>query len=238
MDKLNNFWGCLSRLGGKGLPLALKTLGKHTVPYFATRKFYLIEKALDRIRKWGVKGDYFEFGLFQGRAFLSAYELKKKMGLDIHLYGFDSFEGLPDFSGKDAEYEVFYPGQYSCSLEKYVSIMDFWNVDEKDYTLIPGFFDKSLCSCAAQNISANHCALAYIDCDLYDSTVPVMNYLTPYLSGGSILIFDDWFSFGGDPYSGQIRAAREWEERNGQFKLLEYHRFNNQVMFVVQDWGE
>ena len=41
-----------------------------------------------------VKGDYYEFGLYKGRSFLFA--LKEASKRDMHCYGFDSFEGLPD----------------------------------------------------------------------------------------------------------------------------------------------
>ena len=36
-------------------------------------------------------------------------------------------------------------------------------------------------------------ALAYIDCDLYSSTMPVLEFLLPRLKNGMIIAFDDYF---------------------------------------------
>src|SRR4051812_3711432 len=44
-----------------------------------------------------VEGDYFEFGLFYGRLFLHAWLMKRLRDTrNMHLWGFDSFQGLPD----------------------------------------------------------------------------------------------------------------------------------------------
>ena len=236
MNRMLNSLGILKRLGTSGLPLAVKTFIYNSTPYFAHQKYALIENVFKRIKKWGIPGDYFEFGLYQGKAFLSAFELKKKYNLDIHLYGFDSFEGLPEFTGKDASYGVFRPGQYACSLDHFQKTMSNWKVPEECYTLVPGFFDTSLHSDEVKRLPIKNCAVAYIDCDLYDSTVPVLDFLTTYLTTGSIIIFDDWFSFAGDPNAGQIRAAREWLEKNKHLNLLEYQRQGNRLVFLLQGW--
>lgn len=237
MNRLSAALGIFRRRGG--WKSVARILVRGNPPYFETRKYKLIDISLRRLKKWGVSGDYFEFGLFRGRAFLSAYELKKKYGLDMHLYGFDSFEGLPAVSGKDASWGVFNSGQYKCSIDDFEGILQEFRVPQHAYTLIPGFYDKSLPDVASEGaIGSKQCALAYIDCDLYESTVPVLEFLNSYLVGGSVIIFDDWFSFAGDPYSGQIRAVREWEEENKRFRLVEYCRSGNQVVFLVQDWNE
>ena len=35
--------------------------------------------------------------------------------------------------------------------------------------------------------------MAYVDCDIYESSVDVLNFIKPYLYTGSVLVFDDWF---------------------------------------------
>src|SRR6267142_3696703 len=43
-----------------------------------------------------VPGDYFEFGLWRGKTFLHAHEMKQRYRCDkMRLWGFDSFQGLP-----------------------------------------------------------------------------------------------------------------------------------------------
>src|SRR5271166_4269837 len=50
-------------------------------------------------------------------------------------------------------------------------------------------------------------AYARIDCDIYEPTLECLRYLTPRLSHGAVLVFDDW------PHSldiGEGRAFYEW----------------------------
>src|SRR5205085_1635480 len=42
-----------------------------------------------------VAGDYFEFGLWQGKTFSHAHRMRRRHGLkEMELWGFDSFQGL------------------------------------------------------------------------------------------------------------------------------------------------
>jgi hypothetical protein len=57
-----------------------------------------IRQAFTKIKKSSPvsAGDYYEFGIFRGYAFLSAQNTCKELGMnDVNFYGFDSFEGLP-----------------------------------------------------------------------------------------------------------------------------------------------
>jgi len=65
----------------------------------------------------------------------------------------------------------------------------------------------------------------WIDCDLYSSTRTVLDFITPYLQYGTLLLFDDWFAFLADPNAGQQRAFREWLEKNPQLRAVELMRF-------------
>ena len=78
-------------------------------------------------------------------------------------------------------------------------------------------------------------AVVWIDCDLYASTVPVLDFITGYLTTGSFIAFDDWFSFGADPDAGEMRATNEWLSRNPSIQLVEYHKFHTAgISFLVQ----
>jgi hypothetical protein len=53
----------------------------------------------------------------------------------------------------------------------------------------------------------------------------VLAWLEGYLRPGSIVLFDDWTSFGDDPTLGQPRAFHEWLAANPRFTaepLLEF----------------
>jgi hypothetical protein len=68
-------------------------------------------------------------------------------------------------------------------------------------------------------------ALVWIDCDFYESTVPVLEFITDYVQDGTLLIFDDWFCFRGDPERGEQRAFAEWLARNPWIRAGELLRF-------------
>lgn len=96
---------------------------------------------------------------------------------------------------------------------------------------------KSLQLPQALSIRKTKFSIVYIGCDLFDSTLHVLEYLAPSITNGSILIFDDWLSFAGNPYVGQIKAVNLWLSKNKSKNLIEFSRKNNAVAFFVQDFG-
>lgn len=50
---------------------------------------------------YSIKGDYYEFGVFQGSSLLSVALLFKKLGIKKKVYGFDSFSGFPSYNKYD-----------------------------------------------------------------------------------------------------------------------------------------
>ena len=65
-------------------------------------------------------------------------------------------------------------------------------------------------------------ALINFDCDLYHSTIPVLNFMTNNLQNGTIMFFDDWKCFGNSPDRGEQKATAEWLSLNPQIRLVEY----------------
>ena len=61
-----------------------------------------------------VVGDYFEFGLSRGETFVMAHRMRRRYEFNrMMLFGFDSFEGLPEID--DARNNVWSKSQYDCS---------------------------------------------------------------------------------------------------------------------------
>lgn len=182
-------------------------------------------------------GDYLEFGVYRGRTTVEAFKKAKELNFDtMRFFAFDSFEGLPSLSDEEKDFGQFYEGQYSCSVENFLENLKAANVDLSRVITIPGFYDKSL---ADPNIKSIHsikkASVVWIDCDLYESTVPVLDFITDIIDAGTILVFDDYFSFGGDLYTGEIRAIREWLERNPDISLEHYRDYGDfSRMFIVQ----
>lgn len=201
-----------------------------------------------------VPGDYCEFGVYQGDTFAVAYHTilglrarhskrgflgesespKFKAWLEEkpRFIAFDSFEGLPETPGeRPVDYKV---GAFACNEDNFRRNVARQGVDMNDVITVKGFYDKTLNAETKRKHKISKVAIALIDCDLYESTVPVLDFLTDVVQQGTILIFDDWFRFGGDPNQGEQRAFREWRERNPQLDLIEYWREGPQaVSFLV-----
>jgi O-methyltransferase len=178
--------------------------------------------AFNYARSEAVEGDYAEFGVWTGRTFVEAWRVGHRLG-DRRYFAYDSFEGLPDAGGIDGDGR-FKPGEFSHSRRAFEARLRRARVPAADVHIVEGFYDESLAR--PEEIPLEKVAIAWVDCDLYASTVPVLDYLTDRLSHGAILLFDDWFCFKGNPEKGEQRACREWLERNPDFSLVPWRQFN------------
>jgi O-methyltransferase len=155
--------------------------------------------------------DYYEFGVFRGYALHSAEQSARKLGADnVRFYGFDSFQGLPSLDKADQEGSMFFEGQFACSRSFVESALRKNGADLSKITLVEGYFDASLTPELKSRLPLRPVGIAVIDCDLYSSTVPVLRWLDELMRPGSIVMMDDWRSYGDDPLKGQQLAFGEW----------------------------
>ena len=197
-----------------------------------------------------VEGDYLEFGVFRGDSMVAADralqasrralprrpddppEYRRFLETPPRLFAFDSFEGLPPGAGaRHVDYDA---GAYSCSEAEFRRNLASQGVDLARVVTVPGFYDQTLNAETKRRIGLQKAALVMIDCDLYESTVPVLEFLTDLVGQGTVLIFHDWFRFQGSPNHGEQRACREWLARNPHLQLIEYWKEGPQaVSFLV-----
>jgi hypothetical protein len=169
-----------------------------------------------------IRGDYAEFGVFKGHTTIEAWKAAYRHGLSEMIFRlFDSFEGLPEVGGHDTG-GPFETGEFSNSRDDFESRLKRFGVNMDRVKITPGFFDKTLPNSEA----ASGIAVAWIDCDLYESTVPVLNWLTDKLVDGAVICFDDWYTFNARPDKGEQRACSEWLEANPGFSLMPYREFH------------
>lgn len=166
-------------------------------------------------------GDYYEFGLFRGYTFLEATRHCESLGIQTtHFYGFDSFEGLPEPAGEiDAVDNRFFKGQFACSLDAVKKNLSSNGLDMSRATLIKGFYSDSLTEELRGQHDFKKAAVVLLDCDYYSSTVDALAWLVPYLDHKTIMLFDDWFSYGDGDELGQQKALKEFLEHHGEFSV-------------------
>jgi O-methyltransferase len=185
-----------------------------------------------------VEGDYAEFGTYTGRTFVESWRIAAKLGEAgrRRLLAFDSFEGLPEMDGID-DTGRWDPGDFGVSRRDFEARLRRAGVPRDHVHIVEGFYDSSLADPA--RIPLDAVSIAWVDCDLYSSTVPVLEFLTPRLAQGSILLFDDWFCFKGDAERGEQRACREWLERNPELSLIPWQTFSwAGQAFIVRRAGD
>jgi O-methyltransferase len=194
-------------------------------------KYYSFEEPLknsiDFVNFCKVEGDYLEFGVYQGKHFISTYLFAQKCGLtDMRFHAFDSFEGLPEITGLDISApKQFEKGEYSCDLETFKANITKMGVSLDKVTTTEGWFDKTLNDETKKKLAISKAAIIWIDCDFYESTVPVLSFVTDYIQDGTIIIFDDWFCFKGNPELGQQKAFSEWLSANPNITAAEFYKY-------------
>jgi O-methyltransferase len=122
--------------------------------------------------------DYLEFGVWWGQS------LKLWTTLNTHpdsrLFGFDTFEGLPEDWG-------------SVSRGTFSTRKQLPSLGDARVRLIPGLFQHTLYAFLAAYRRRDR-LVVHIDCDLYSATLFCLAALDRCLRPGDVLIFDDFFS--------------------------------------------
>lgn len=179
-----------------------------------------------------LRGDYLEFGVFQGAMFTHAFHKAHDLIPSMRFFAFDSFQGLPELSQVDLGGE-FSEGQFCCSSEDFVRNLRLARVDMARVIIREGWFDDSLTDefKAANNLTT--ASIVYLDCDLYESTLPVVRFLTDIVKQGTILLVDDWFHFRADPNRGVRKAVDEWLVDNPQLTLQPWFAFSHHGMAFI-----
>lgn len=188
-----------------------------------------LKKIMNFVHKCKIPGDYLEFGVFKGSTFFEVYRIAKAKRLnDMRFFAFDSFEGLPESKGIDKESRQFEKGEYHATIEQFKSHIKKHAVtggDPKDIVVVPGWFDKVLKPELKSRLKMKSAAVVWIDSDLYESAVQVLDFVVDLLVDGTIIVFDDWFLFKGNPNKGEQRAFREWLVKHREIKVSEYHKY-------------
>jgi hypothetical protein len=158
------------------------------------------------------QGLYLEFGVFSGR---TINHIARQVGQPV--YGFDSFEGLPE-RWRDRW------GTGHFKLKKLPQVL-------QNVTLIKGWFDKTL----PEFLKAHpeDVTFLHVDCDLYSSTQTIFTCLAPRIKTGTVIVFDEYFNYPGWR-EGEFRAFQEFIAREGlRFEYLNYNCKAEQVSVKI-----
>jgi len=147
-----------------------------------------------------IKGSVIDCGVFKGFSLMSWAKLSTILepeNLIRRIYGFDSFEGFPNFCDKDTnpiappEKHAFYSDSYSELLslikeydkDRFLGHIDKVHLIKGDVTkTIPKFIDDN------PHIVVS---LLFLDLDLYEPTKIAIKYFLPRMPKGAVIAFDE-----------------------------------------------
>lgn len=208
----------------------------HPDVYEVRDRLEFLWKAFRLLAFNGVEGDYLEFGCGVGTTLTAAWRASQANRPARHLWGFDSFHGLPAPESPLDDHPQWVEGRYAVTIADFERRCRLNGVPEDAYTLVPGFYKESL---AAASGLPGQAALAYIDCDLYSSTADVLAFLGTRLGHGSVVAFDDWFCWSPSGVSGEMAAQEEFCRLWPQWRFHPYLPFGwHGQSFLVQRMPE
>lgn len=188
------------------------------------------KRALEFVTIGGIPGAVMEFGVLGGWSARIFCEIMRDIFNLNNIYLFDSFEGLPEYSSaidRDS-YEI---GGRDIWSDRMKFPADFlkqfgqphqWHIRDRLSEVIrperiivrKGFYSETMKHPPHEKVS-----IAHIDCDLYQSTIEVLEGLHGgnCLQDGTVLLFDDWNCNKANPNFGERRALRDFLEGQKDF---------------------
>jgi hypothetical protein len=158
-------------------------------------------------------GLFLEFGVWKGDSIRKIASFAR-----TNVFGFDSFEGLP---------EGWRPG-YPAGAFALNALPDV----PENVELVKGWFNETL----PRFLEANTGPISFIhmDCDLYSSTKTVLDLCNPRILSGTVILFDELVNH---PRweSGEYKALHEWAQQTArQFDYIGYCPTDEQVAIKIK----
>jgi len=173
--------------------------------------YITLEKALSKVQ---IEGSYVEFGVYKGDSinFIATKAATK------NIYGFDSFEGLPESWGPAAKGAFDRGGQLPDVKE--------------NVTLYKGWFDETIDQFL--NDHDENVAFIHADADLYSSTATILSKLESRIVSGTVIVFDEYLNYP-DWKEHEYKAFMEFIERtNHEFEYLGYTDRGYSVSVIIK----
>lgn len=136
-----------------------------------------------------------ECGVYLGNSLIACSKVVRDYLAPIHIYGLDTFSGLPELSELDLRYS---PENAQYKHRKLFSDTSLNLVNQaiekekltKYITLLPGLFENTL-GLLPKNRSF---FFVNIDCDLYEPHLECLEFFYPRMEKGGVVFFDDYHS--------------------------------------------
>lgn len=145
---------------------------------------------------------------------------------DKNVYGFDSFEGLPE--------------KWRDGFEKgSLSNNGILPVVNNNVVLIKGWFNETMPNFLNEKCINDNKKISFIhmDCDLYSSTNYIFDIIADHLDDECIIVFDELINYPGFTYdNGELKAFYQFLKKNKKFSY-EWIGMNGEIGWVTGQCG-
>lgn len=119
---------------------------------------------------------------------------------------------------------MFEEGSHFCNLESFDIIGQQAGIDATRLERVPGFYDQTLRvkTIADYQIEPKSISICLIDCDLYEPTLDVLEFVHEGLDDGALLYFDDLRLARAANKSGEYDAMRRWLKKHPEIELIPF----------------
>ena len=189
----------------------------------ADDKLYALILATRYVSRHGIPGDIVECGVWRGGSMQAAARTLLAAGdTGRHLYLYDTFEGMPPPSERDARLDGTSAEELMATQPRDSKLWAVATLDdvrgafshvgypEDKVHFVPGKVEETVPAEAPERI-----AILRLDTDWYESTRHELEHLYPRLSSGGVLLLDDY-----GWWKGAREATDEFLERTGARLLL------------------
>jgi hypothetical protein len=174
------------------------------------------------LQKVKLAGHVMEFGVYQGLTL----KIISDHFRDQTVWGFDSFEGLPETWFKKSDVQArraqHPPGKFALDSAELQAVVD--QFAKRKVKLVPGWFNQSIVPWMDHNPGV--ISFLHVDCDLYSSTMDILTLLNDRIVPGTVMVFDEMYPWHDvESYDlweqGEFRALGEWIHSHGRsFRTL------------------
>jgi hypothetical protein len=175
-----------------------------------------------------LRGDYLEFGVFEGTSLIAAFENDRRFRTPEMpgraFWGFDSFEGFKYFTERD-QHPFFKEGEFVSSYDQTRQRVEQHFKGRAEWHLVKGYFEETIQTKTAADFDIRKISVALIDCDLGTPALLALNFMAPALQNGTVLILYDYFAYRGSQTTGVAGAFHQFQAGHPQLifrRLFDY----------------
>mmetsp|Transcript_44692 Transcript_44692/g.140979 ORF Transcript_44692/g.140979 Transcript_44692/m.140979 type:complete len:291 (-) Transcript_44692:240-1112(-) len=188
----------------------LERLKRASHHHKATDRLYVLRASANSSAM--IDGWWAEFGVFEGISINALAAIAKSRRIEkskapTHIYGFDSFEGLP---APETD------GRTDWLTRRFDRRGELPRVDESVELIAGWFCDTIPCFLSRAEVRGKPASLIHVDSDIYSSAIFVLEELTRAgaIVEGTIVVFDELLHYEGYERH-EMRALWEWGGKFG-----------------------